>query len=227
MKSSKPFFSPPSRVLKARELKRVYQPLRNAQGYQHWWPAESPFEVMVGAILTQNTAWTNVEKAIKNLKNAGKLSLRALLGIKPKKLAGLIRPAGYFNIKADRLKHFVDFFDEEYGGNLQRMSREDTNVLREKLLKVKGIGPETADSIVLYAIGKLRFVIDAYTKRIFTRHRLHDSHATYEEWQKMFEANLPQSLDLYNDFHAQIVEVGKNYCRSKPRCETCPLRSFL
>ena len=227
MKTSKHFYYPKSRVLKSRELQRVYRTLRKARGHLRWWPADSPFEVMIGAILTQNTAWVNVEKAIRNLKKSGKLNLRALLNIRQGMLAALIRPAGYFNIKADRLKHFVRFLDTEYSGNLKRMSREDKAVLREKLLNVKGIGPETADSILLYALGKPSFVIDAYTKRIFARHRLHGLHSPYEEWKKAFEENLPQNRDLYNDFHAQIVEIGKNYCRSKPRCESCPLYAYL
>ena len=227
MKSSKHFFYPRSRVLKVRELKRVYRTLLKAQGPQHWWPAETPFEMMVGAILTQNTAWKNVERAIGNLKKARKLNPRALLKIGEGKLADLIRPAGYFNIKADRLKHFVRFLDEEFEGKPRRMTKKSSSVLRRMLLQVKGIGPETADSILLYGAGKHRFVIDAYTKRVFARHRLHPLDAPYDAWQLIFEANLPRDLALYNDFHAQIVNLGKNYCRTKPRCESCPLRHYL
>ncbi len=228
MKSSKPFIFPKSRKLRARELPGVYRTLRRALGPQHWWPGETPFEVMVGAILTQNTAWKNVERAIRNLKKAGVLNPRALHRIPQKKLARLIQPAGYFNIKAERLKHFVKFLFTEYGGRPDIMFHERGAALRRKLLAVKGIGPETADSMLLYAAGKPFFVIDAYTKRIFARHRLHALEGGYEAWQRQFEEALPKRVSLYNDFHAQIVAVGKDYCRTgRPRCEICPLRIYL
>lgn len=227
MKSSKRFYYPQSRRLKPRELIRVYRTLRGAFGHQHWWPGQTPFEVMIGAILTQNTAWTHVEKAIGNLKRAGKLNWRALDRISPTRLAQLIRPAGYFNIKADRLKHFIHFLKHEYGGKISKMKTENGARLREKLLAVKGIGEETADSILLYALEKPFFVIDAYTKRVFARHRFHDLEASYQEWQRKFEEKLPPRVDLYNDFHAQIVHVGKNFCRTRPACELCPLQKYL
>jgi endonuclease-3 related protein len=201
--------------------------LRRSLGHQRWWPGDTPFEVMVGAILTQNTAWKNVEKAIQNLKAEKKLSPAALRDISVKRLASLIRPAGYFNVKADRLKHFIRFLFREYEGNLKRMFKEKGEVLRHKLLHVKGIGPETADSILLYAAGKPFFVIDAYTKRIFARHRLHSREADYGSWQKIFTQALPRRAALYNDFHAQIVAVGKDYCRTVPLCNICPLKRFL
>jgi len=209
--------------IKASDLLKVYKILRKALGHRHWWPGETPFEVMVGAILTQNTAWTNVEKAIANLKHARRLSFRAMRRISKTQLAQLIRPAGYFNIKADRLKHFVDFLNRECQGNILRLKKQNTSQLREKLLSVKGIGPETADSILLYALEKPSFVIDAYTKRIFSRHGLASVSDCYETWQKIFTGSLPVKLDLYNDYHAQIVQVGKDYCRKIPRCGLCPL----
>ena len=158
------------RKLKASQLVRIYTALRKTFGHQKWWPGDTPFEVMIGAILTQNTAWINVEKAISNLKKAGKLSFETLRRIPGKKLSQLIRPAGYFNVKADRLKCFMNFLDRECRGDLSKLKRKTMPVLREKLLAVKGVGPETADSILLYALNKTSFVIDAYTQRIFSRH---------------------------------------------------------
>ncbi len=225
-------FSKPTRSLKKRKLKvsqlgRVYATLRKTFGYQRWWPGDTPFEVMIGAILTQNTAWTNVEKAISNLKRAKVLSFKALRRISFPKLAKLIRPAGYFNIKSARLKCFVDFLDRECHGNLLKLGREAMPSLRQKLLAVKGIGPETADSILLYALGKRSFVIDAYTRRIFSRHGLASDAESYDRWREIFTRALPRGLDLYNDYHAQIVRVGKDYCRKSPRCGGCPLRRFF
>lgn len=215
------------RRLKASQLRRVYSVLRKTFGHQKWWPGDTPFEVMIGAILTQNTAWTNVEKAILNLKKAGKLSFGALRRVPVKKLSQLIRPAGYFNVKADRLKCFMDFLDRECGGDLSKLKRKTMPELRAKLLAVKGVGPETADSILLYALNKTSFVIDAYTKRIFSRHGLAGGHETYERWQEIFTRALPGDRDVYNDFHAQIVRTGKEHCRKSPRCVKCPLRRFF
>ncbi len=215
------------RKLKTSELRRVYAALRKSFGHQKWWPGDTPFEVMVGAILTQNTAWANVEKAILNLKRSRKLSFEALRRVPAKQLSQMIRPAGYFNVKADRLKCFMDFLHRECRGDLSELKRKTTPVLREKLLAVKGIGPETADSILLYALGKTSFVIDAYTKRIFSRHGLARDHETYERWREIFMRALPENRDLYNDFHAQIVRTGKDHCRKVPRCEKCPLRRFF
>jgi endonuclease-3 related protein len=213
--------------LKATQLVRVYETLRKAHGHQKWWPGDTPFEVMVGAILTQNTAWTNVEKAILNLKKARKLSFEALRRVPAKKLSQLIRPAGYFNVKADRLRCFMDFLDRECRGDLLKLKKKTMSALREKLLAVKGIGPETADSILLYALNKTSFVIDTYTKRIFSRHGLAKDHETYQRWREIFMRALPEDQDLYNDFHAQIVRTGKTHCRKVPRCEKCPLQRFL
>ena len=239
MKPAKPFPFKKVRPLKPEQLGSVYKTLRRTFGHQKWWPGETPFEVMIGAILTQNTSWTNVEKAIRNLKKANKLSLDAMHQISTEELAVLIKPSGYFNLKSVRLKNFINFIFLEYGGDLARMFLEKGPVLRKKLLEVKGIGPETADSILLYAAGKSFFVIDAYTKRIFLRHRLkvipdlkklssHLEGMTYDDWQKVFTAHLRRDEALYNDFHAQIVHVAKNHCRkSNPCCEGCPLQTYL
>ena len=213
--------------LKASDLPEIYRELHSAFGHQDWWPGETPFEVMVGAILTQNTAWTNVELAIVNLKKAKVLTPRKMRLLSHKRLARLIRPAGYFNVKARRLRAFVDFLFAEYGGNLRRMFREDPQRLRVKLLAVNGIGPETADSILLYAGAMPSFVIDAYTKRIFSRHGLHAPEADYATWKALFEKALPKDTALYNDFHAQIVHLGKHHCKTRPVCQGCPLEKYL
>jgi endonuclease-3 related protein len=223
----KPIPCQKKRKLKAAQLRRVYAALRKAFGHQKWWPGDTPFEIMIGAILTQNTAWSNVEKAILNLKKAKKLSFRALRRISSKRLSQLIRPSGYFNVKADRLKCFMDFLDRECRGDLSKLKRRTMPALREKLLAVKGVGPETADSILLYALDKTSFVIDAYTRRIFSRHGLAKGHETYEGWREIFMRALPENRGLYNDFHAQIVRTGKDYCRKVPRCEKCPLQRFF
>lgn len=223
MKPLKHSSSPKPVKYRPADLSGVYKILRGRFGHQGWWPGETPFEVMIGAILTQNTAWTNVEKAIHNLKKAKKLSFLALLKIKPRTLARWIRPAGYYNVKARRLKEFVRFLDRECRGDLRRLRKENTAALRAKLLSVKGIGPETADSILLYALDKPSFVIDAYTKRIFSRHGLTREDRDYHDWKKIFEKSLPKDRSLYNDFHAQIVRLAKDFCRKEPRCGICPL----
>ena len=206
------------------DLLKIYGLLVARFGPLDWWPAESPFEVMVGAILTQNTAWTNVEKAIKELKAAQLLSPRAIQKVDIKRLRRLIRSSGYFNQKALKLKEFVRFFlAGPFFGSLERMKEMDTQALRERLLAVKGIGPETADSIILYALDQPIFVVDAYTRRAFSRLGFLPLGVGYEETQKFFTAHLPADVALYNDFHAQIVYLGKDYCRKKPVCGDCPL----
>jgi endonuclease-3 related protein len=227
VKSFGPARSSQKRTLKSSQLRDVYAALRKASGHQNWWPGDTPFEVMVGAILTQNTAWTNVEKAILSLKKAKRLSFKTLRRISKKKIARLIRPAGYFNVKADRLRCFLEFLGHECRGDLTKLKREAMPALREKLLAVKGIGPETADSILLYALGKRSFVIDAYTRRIFSRHGLAPEDAPYERWREIFTRALPVDLDLYKDYHAQIVRTAKDHCRKAPRCDGCPLRRFF
>ena len=208
-------------------LMEGYRRMHAHFGHRHWWPGETPFEVMVGAILPQNTNWTNVEKAIANLTRDGLLSARVLYALSPAQLALLIRPAGFFRLKTMRLRAFLAFFIEEYAGDAARMADAATDSLREKLLAVKGIGPETADSILLYALSKPVFVIDAYTNRILNRHRLCTEDATYEELQEFFMDSLPHDVALFNDYHAQIVEVGKKFCkRAAPQCEGCPLNGW-
>jgi len=194
-----------------------------AYGPQHWWPGDSPFEIIMGAILTQNTNWTNVEKAISNLKEAGLLNPRGLNHIDKDQLAELIRPSGYFNIKAKRLKAFMAFLFRHFKGDLDAMFSLNLTEIRKALLEVKGIGPETADSILLYAGNYPAFVVDAYTKRIFSRLAiLHEEH-TYHQIQDYFMAHLEEDVQLYNEYHALIVRHGKEHCKTKPLCKECPL----
>lgn len=207
-------------------LKIIYKLLYKAFGPQHWWPGETPFEVAVGAILTQNTNWGNVEKAINNLKAEGALNAKKLHELPLNKLTALIRPAGYFNVKAKRLKAFMEFFMKHYGGSMERMRKEDIHILRDKLLSINGIGPETADSILLYALEKPVFVIDAYTKRVLSRHNVMDYDEPYETFQQLFHASLKREVKLYNEFHALFVKVGKTYCKPKPLCGECPFNGL-
>ena len=207
-------------------LSEIYQLLYDAFGPQHWWPGETPFEIMTGAILTQNTNWTNVEKAIANLNRAGCLTPDALRRIEIKHLAELIRPAGYYNIKAKRLKNFVDWLFERYSGELTNLQTISTNQLREELLAITGIGHETADSILLYALGRPVFVVDAYTARITVRHELIEPGADYEQLRELFESNLPQDVRLFNEYHALLVKAGKEFCKTKAKCSGCPLEKL-
>ena len=207
----------------SRKLLMFHRRMLTHFGPLRWWPGETPFEVIVGAILTQNTAWTNVEKAIANIRCAAALSPKKLRRMPAARLARLIRPSGYYNVKAKRLKAFLDFLHREYDDSIAKMFRESPQALREKLLAVNGIGPETADSILLYAGGVPTFVVDAYTKRILSRHGILDGNEKYEDVKQLFESNLPRDVQLYNEFHAQIVNVGKNYCRRTPHCAECPL----
>lgn len=208
-------------------LNSIYQKLYDSFGPQHWWPADKPFEVMAGAILTQNTNWLNVEKAINNLKKHRVLKPRTLYNLRHKQLASLIRPAGYYNIKAKRLKSFLNFFIEHYDGSVENMSGTDTQTLRRELLCVNGIGPETADSILLYALNRPIFVVDAYTKRILLRHRLIGEDAGYENIQTLFTKNFKPAVKLFNEYHALIVRLGKEFClKNKPRCDICPLKKL-
>jgi len=206
-------------------LSKIYQRLYAYFGPQHWWPADTPFEVMLGAILTQNTNWSNVEKAIYNLKANNLLDPFRLNKIPHKKLASLIRSTGYYNIKTKRLKEFLSFFLNLYKCDIGKMKRQDIGMLREQLLAIKGVGPETADSILLYALNKPIFVVDAYTKRIFTRHRLLEENANYAQVQNFFMQNLKNEVKLFNEFHALLVRLGKEFClKNKPRCQKCPLK---
>jgi endonuclease-3 related protein len=210
------------------ELLRYYEAMSGTLGPMHWWPAQTPFEVIVGAILTQSTAWGNVERAIANLRSARMLTPSAMLRVPTARLAALVRPSGYFRQKAKKLKAFVRFLQTGYAGSLKRMFLTPTLELREKLLSVHGIGPETADSILLYAGSHPVFVVDAYTHRIFGRHGITDGNPDYEKVRALVETSIPRRAELFNEFHALIVNTGKNWCRkSAPRCEECPLRPLL
>jgi endonuclease-3 related protein len=204
-------------------LKNIYNLLYARFGPQHWWPGDTPFEIIIGAILTQNTNWANVEKAITNLKKAKVLSPEKLLRLGSKKLAELIRPAGYYNIKAVRLKNFLIWLSENYAGKLRNLSKVSTDRLRLELLSIKGTGPETADSILLYALNRPIFVVDAYTARICSRHYLIEEGTDYHRIQDLFESNLPADVKLFNEYHALLVRLGKDFCRPTPRCDGCPL----
>jgi endonuclease-3 related protein len=207
-------------------IEKIYAKLYRAYGPQHWWPGETPFEVAVGAILTQNTNWLNVEKAISRLKQEKKLSAGALHALPVQRLASYIRPAGYFNIKAARLKNFIHLLMEEYEGSMKNMKQADMPAMRKKLLSVNGIGPETADSIMLYALQKPLFVIDAYTKRILSRHAILEHDASYETCQDLFYRKLRNDVPLFNEYHALLVRLAKDFCRTKPLCTGCPLEDL-
>ena len=207
-------------------LMKIYRTLYKAYGPRHWWPGETPFEVMVGAILTQNTSWGNVEKAIQKLKGKRILDPEGIYYLKKSQLASLIKSSGYYRIKANRLKSFVDFLFDKYGGDIQKMGREELGELRDKLLGVKGIGPETADSILLYGLGKSIFVVDAYTKRILSRHRLISEKGSYEEVQNLFMDHLPHDEKLFNEYHALFVHLGKTVCKKMPKCDICALQGI-
>lgn len=208
------------------KLLEIYNRLSRHYGPQHWWPGETQFEIIVGAILTQNTNWTNVEKAIANLKQDGPLNPERLHQLPQEQLAQLIRPAGYFNIKAHRLKCFLDWLFEKHDGQLESLETVPLSTLREQLLAIKGIGPETADSICLYAFNKPIFVVDAYTARVFGRHGMIEPGSGYEQIQEIFHAGLEKDVKLFNEFHALIVQVGKNHCKTKPICSGCPLEQL-
>ena len=205
-----------------------YDALFAAHGPQHWWPGRTRFEVIVGAILTQNTSWTNVERAIRALREERLLTVSAMEQVSLRKLARLIRSSGYFRQKARKLKEFVHFLRSQHHGSLSKMFHTPTAVLREKLLAVHGIGPETADSILLYAGKHSVFVVDAYTRRILQRHGLARGKESYEDIRKLFEKSLPANRELFNEYHALIVHAGKHYCRAKaPICSSCALRPHL
>ncbi len=210
------------------ELLMIYDKLYQHFGPQHWWPGDTPFEVSVGAILTQNTSWSNVEKVISHLKNLGLLSPSGMSGLPAGELASMIKPAGYFNVKALRLRSFLEFLMGDYHGEMEHMAREDSAQLRAKLLRVHGIGPETADSILLYAIEKPVFVIDAYTKRVLSRHGIMGFERSYNEFQEIFHASLNPDIGMFKEYHALFVQVGKTFCkRNNPACGACPLNAML
>ncbi len=206
-----------------RQLQTLYRQLLSHHGPQHWWPADTPFEVMVGAILTQNTSWTNVERAIVNLKRENLLEAGLISRCSKADLAELLRPSGYFNIKADRLKQFCDWYVEM--GGYERLKRQSTKGLRHRLLGVKGIGPETADDILLYAFDRAVFVIDAYTRRLFSRLGCIEGDEPYEVLRLEFERALGGNAKQYNEYHALIVKHGKDICQPKPLCRGCALNN--
>ncbi len=210
----------------SKQLTEIYQLLFGSFGPQHWWPGQTRFEIVVGAILTQNTNWANVEKAIANLKSAHLLTPEKLHNIDVSKLAELIRPAGYYNIKAKRLKNFLTWLFNDYAGRLANLENLGTDRFRAELLTVKGIGRETADSILLYAFDREIFVVDAYTARIAARHKLIEPGAGYEQLRELFQANLPQDYRLFNEYHALLVRLGKEFCRPKAGCADCPLEKL-
>jgi endonuclease-3 related protein len=209
------------------ELREVYERLFTAFGPQHWWPGESPFEVMVGAVLVQNTAWKNVEKAIDNLRQRDLIEPRPLYELPVAELEELIKPAGYFRLKARRLRHLLEFLVEQYDASVDAMFQTDRHTLREQLLSVHGIGPETADSILLYAGEMPAFVVDSYTHRMMARHGWIEYEADYHAIQDHFCYNLEEDVTIYNEFHALIVRLGHLHCRKKPKCEGCPLAELL
>ena len=201
----------------------MYDAARERFGHRGWWPGDGPLEICVGAILTQNTNWANVEKAIANLNAANLMSVNKLHAKPQAELAELIRPAGYFNVKAKRLKNFIAHVHESFGDDIEAFLDRSVTTLREELLSINGVGRETADSIILYAAGKPTFVVDTYTYRILLRHGLIDSDYDYEMIKELLESSLADDLDLYNDFHAQFVAVGKHYCKPRAKCADCPL----
>lgn len=210
-----------------RLLLDIYHCLFNTFGPQYWWPGDSPFEIMVGAILTQNTNWQNVEKAINNIKKAGLLNPKDLLKNK-NRIPKLVKPSGFYKLKSKRLITFLRYFTDNYDGKITNFNGKDTHVIREELLAISGIGPETADSILLYALGRPVFVVDAYTRRTFSRHKLISNDADYDDIQKLFEDNLSKDTQLYNEYHALIVRLGKQFCKkNEPLCDICPVFSIF
>jgi endonuclease III related protein len=209
-------------------LDEYYNSLFTALGPQHWWPGKTPFEIVVGAILTQNTSWKNVDRAINNLRRVGALSVTAVEKVPLRRLQILIRSSGYYRQKARKLKAFCDFLRTEYRRSLKRMFETPTMVLREKLLGIFGVGPETADSILLYAGKHAVFVVDAYTRRILARHGWIDEKTKYDDVRSLFERQLPGDAQRFNEFHAFLVSVGKNFCRPRVAlCEICPLGRYI
>lgn len=205
----------------------LYKVLFDHFGPQHWWPGETPIEIMVGAVLTQNTNWTNVSRAIDNLKQAGLLSFEKLLAAPPAELAALIKPSGYYNLKTSRLKNLLTHIHTNCNGSLAHLFALETAELRQILLSAKGIGPETADSIILYAANKPVFVVDAYTHRILFRHQMLPEETSYAEVQELFTSTLPEDAALFNEYHALLVRLGKEFCRKRaPRCSDCPVKDL-
>jgi endonuclease III related protein len=210
-----------------RRLLRLYDRLHRRYGPQRWWPARARFEIVVGAILTQNAAWRNAEQAIARLRAAGALDVQTVLRLPSARLAALLRPSGTFRVKARRLRAFAAHVTRRHGGRLARLLALPLPALRDELRGIPGVGSETADAIALYAAGRPIFVVDAYTRRILARHRLVAPDADYAAVQALLMTHLPHDPALFNEFHALLVRVGKEHCRTRPRCEGCPLRFDL
>ena len=204
------------------DLLYIFQTLLGHYGLRDWWPAKTPFEVVVGAILTQNTNWINVEKAITNLQLADALTVQTILNLERENLEQLIRPSGFFRQKAERLQHFCHYLQEHHHGELDHLFDQDLDLVREELLSLKGIGPETADSILLYAGQLLSFVVDAYTNRLFGRLGILSGTEKYAAVRDLFMSHLPEDIQLYSEYHALIVIRCKGFCRKKPLCNNCP-----
>jgi len=210
----------------SKHLLTIYKTLYNSFGPQDWWPGDSPFEIIIGAILTQNTNWRNVSKAINNIKRARLLEPKKLLKHK-RVIPRLIRPSGFYKLKSQRLIGFLNYYIKNYQGSVEEMDRQKTEILRKELLQISGIGNETADAILLYALSRPVFVVDTYTRRIFSRHKIFNYHVPYDEIRYFFEINLPNDVQLYNEYHALLVKLGKEYCKiTKPLCNTCPIRDI-
>lgn len=210
-----------------RTLLSIYRLLESHFGPTHWWPGDTPFEIATGAILTQNTAWTSVERAIANLKDAGLLDPHAILACEDETLHRALRPSGYFRVKTKRLRSFCRHLCDRYDGDMARMTRRPLAELRPELLGIAGIGPETADDILLYACDKPVFVVDAYTRRLLSRHGLCSPNIDYESLRALFESRLNADVAMFREYHGLIVYTGKDFCRTQPRCDACPLRKLL
>ena len=208
-------------------IQQSYDALFSRWGEQHWWPGQTPLEMMLGAILTQNTAWTNVEMAISNLRKNNALNFQTLDKASQEQISEWIRPAGYFNQKAGYIRVMIETIRKRFDGSLDKLFALDAPTLRKELLSWKGIGPETADSILLYAAKRPVFVVDAYTKRVCSRHGWCDKKASYDSVARLFTDNLPEDVQLYNEYHALIVRLCKEHCNTQPKCEVCPLESLL
>jgi len=210
-----------------KKLLDIYLKLWGCYGPQGWWPGKTKTEIMVGAVLTQNTSWKNVVKALDNIKYNKILNINGLYNISDECLAQLLKPSGYYRLKAKRLKNLVRLWKEGFGNNWLKVKKIPTQVLRKRLLEVNGIGDETADSILLYALDRPVFVVDLYTKRLLTRHKIVNSEPRYKAMQALFHKHLPRVLNLYNEYHALIVKVGHEHCRKMPQCKGCPLKDLL
>lgn len=205
------------------KIRKIFDLLFERFGEQHWWPGDTEFEIIIGAILTQGTNWNNVEKAINNIKEEGLLDINKFKDLKIQDVKRLIKPSGFYNVKGERLKNFIDEFKNKFK-DIDDMKKLGKNELREWLLSIKGIGKETADSIILYALRKPVFVVDVYTRRILNRHNIIKGNEEYDEIRKIFEDNLPNDERIFNEYHALLVKIGKEFCLKKnPKCKECPL----